>query len=407
VHPLRDRGSGKLDDSTEAGTVVLGERIRQARKRARFSLNDVASRVGVSAQAISNYERGRSTPGPRVLQSIARELGVQTEFFFRTTEVRLYCPRYRKACRFGVKAQAAIEEEVKERLERYLEVEALFPPERFSPPSLTPCDVRPIRDVEQAEEIAADMRRQWELGTDPIENMAEALEDRGFKVLQIAAEEGFDGLACWANATIPVVVANANKPWDRQRFDLAHELGELVLQPGDSVDRERAAHRFAGAFLVPREVVRRELGSRRASLDLKELGLLKEEYGLSMQAWARRALDTNVISKSAWETFCQKFSALGLRRNERTADRLPDRARRFELLVLQAKAEDLIGPARAAELLGQTPRPSRRRISEDELRSVVDAAQGYYTTDPDALELAAFAGDILDDEQRRDLVGEF
>ena len=377
--------------------MTLGERIRHARKRAGLSMRDLAAQVEVSAQAISNYERGEDTPRAAVLLQLARVLQVSTEFFFRKTEVQLTCPQYRKTSRFGVKDREAALERIREQLERYLDLESLFPPNRFGPLALTPRDVRPIRNIDAAEAIAAELRQRWELGTDPIEPLAEALEDRGIKVLLIEAPEGFDGLACWANGEIPVVVANANKPWDRQRFDLAHELGELILSPDPDVDRERAAHRFAGAFLVPREAVVRKLGPQRARLDLEELRLLKQEYGLSMQAWGRRALDTGVISATTYETLCKRFTALGLRRDEGTAHREPERARRFELLVYQAEAEGLITAVRAAALRGQIPKPSRAPVTDDELRAAVAAAQRYYATDPDEAELAAFVGDDMAD----------
>jgi len=45
------------------------------------------------------------------------------------------------------------------------------------------------------------------------------------------------------------------------------ELAHLVLAPAGEVDSEKAAHRFAAAFLVPGDTARRELGivSRRTA----------------------------------------------------------------------------------------------------------------------------------------------
>jgi Zn-dependent peptidase ImmA (M78 family) len=60
-----------------------------------------------------------------------------------------------------------------------------------------------------------------------------------------------------------VAVLKKNLPGGRQRFNLAHELGHLVLQVVCDLDHEKAAYHFAGAFLVPEPVVRFELGTRR------------------------------------------------------------------------------------------------------------------------------------------------
>lgn len=43
--------------------TTVGERLKLYRKRAGLSLRDAAPLVGVSAMALSNWERGRTVPG--------------------------------------------------------------------------------------------------------------------------------------------------------------------------------------------------------------------------------------------------------------------------------------------------------------------------------------------------------
>jgi len=52
---------------------------------------------------------------------------------------------------------------------------------------------------------------------------------------------------------VPVLVKNAAMSGDRQRFNLAHELGHLVIRQKQTKEDEEIAHRFAAAFLVPDE----------------------------------------------------------------------------------------------------------------------------------------------------------
>lgn len=354
----------------------LGNRIRRARAAAGLSLREVASRAApLSATAVSRYEHGEDTPRPDTLRRLARSLDVPTGYFFEKISVEIECPRYRRSSRFGVKAQQAVEARIAVYLERYLEVEALFPRERFGLPGFGRDQRKHITEIEGAEVAADELRAAWELGKDPIENMAEALEDRGVKVLLIEAPQGFDGLACWANGDVPVVVVNRCKSWDRQRFDLAHELGELLLEPSADLNSEVAAHRFAGAFLAPADAVRRELGRRRATLKLDELLLLKMKYGLSMQAWIRRAYETGVISQATYRHLFRLLSARGYRKMEPGRERSPNQASRFELLVRQAAAEGLMTPAREAELLGRTVPSSLGRVGDAELHAASIAAE--------------------------------
>ena len=57
-------------------TSNLGKKIAEARRRARLTQNDLAARVGVTAQAVSKWEQGRSCPDIAILDEIADALGI-------------------------------------------------------------------------------------------------------------------------------------------------------------------------------------------------------------------------------------------------------------------------------------------------------------------------------------------
>ena len=151
---------------------------------------------------------------------------------------------------------------------------------------------------------------------------------------------------------------------DRQRLNLSHELGHLILEAVGDVDLEKAAYRFAGAFLVPEQVARYELGDNRYSLDLRELHLLKHKYGLSMQAWIYRARDLAIISERCAANLFKEFSKRGWRRYEPGKAVPPEETGRLKRLVLRALAEDLISESRAAELLAV----SLKQFHEEEVQ---------------------------------------
>jgi Zn-dependent peptidase ImmA (M78 family) len=116
-----------------------------------------------------------------------------------------------------------------------------------------------VVDAEGAEEAAQMLRDAWGLGNAPIKNLTQTAETRGVVVIgQSQVSERFDGLAGYMGEDVPVIVINTEVDTDRQRFNLAHELGHLVMETSDDME-EKLAHRFASAFLVPEDVVRREL----------------------------------------------------------------------------------------------------------------------------------------------------
>ena len=57
-------------------TNNLGRKIADARRNARLTQNDLAARVGVTAQAVSKWETGRSCPDIAILDEIADALGI-------------------------------------------------------------------------------------------------------------------------------------------------------------------------------------------------------------------------------------------------------------------------------------------------------------------------------------------
>jgi len=175
---------------------------------------------------------------------------------------------------------------------------------------------------------------------------------------------------------------NRTFPGDRQRFSLAHELGHLMLEPRRGVDEEKAANRFAGAFLVPTAVVRYELGEGRHALDPYELYLLKHKFGLSMLSWVRRAEDLGIVSGSAAHGLYKLFSSRGWRRRE-PGDQLPaEEPTRMKRLVMKSLVEGLISESRAAELVGNPLREFREEVMGKYDGLPVGVGDWYQCLDP-------------------------
>lgn len=342
----------------------IGERIKQARHIRGMSQRELAKNAGVSAQAISKYERNKNVPSSGVLLRLSKALDLNVEFFVRPKRVPQIVPDYRKRQVLPRKVEASIVAEIADWLERYLEIESILNPYedvfKFEYPEGFPRKVGSMDDIEKA---AEELRRAWDLGSSPIESLINLLEDRGIKVGVIDADERFD--ACTFNAEddveIPVVITRCDLPGDRQRFSIAHELGHLMLEPQDDLDGENAAQRFAGAFLVPKNKAYSELGNERRNLGDFELLTLKHKYGLSMQAWIYRAKDLGIISELKAADLFKKFRTRGRHKIEPGRSYPSEYPTKFEFLVHLALAEEIISKKRAEELLGK---PLQQILSE-------------------------------------------
>ncbi len=336
---------------------MIGNRIHQARKSAGLSLRNLGEQAGISAMAISKYENNKSTPSSTVMLSLARALGVRIEYFFRVSQVELKKVEYRKHSRLPKKVLNQIEGDAIDQIERYLELEEFLPVnpiELFKLPAGLP---ELIENYDEIEVVSAKIRQAWQLGNNPIHDLIDTLEERGIKVLRSNALHGekFDGLAAQVNGT-PIIVVGRDWPGDRQRFTLAHELGHLALagRLAEHLDEEKAANRFAGAFLVPASEVVKKLGYHRQWLEPAELCVLKAAYGLSMQGWLYRAIDMGVISQSVFRNMWRMFVAKGWKKTEPGNPYAPENPKLFRQMVFHAYAEELINESKAAELLGKS-----------------------------------------------------
>ena len=127
---------------------------------------------------------------------------------------------------------------------------------------------------EEIESIALAVREYWELDLSPISNLQLTLEENGIVIT------GFDTvdrkIVAFSQRTLIddgnvffIAVAQGEKPKGRIFFDMAHELGHILLHPwSESLDligkeefksRENQANRFASAFLLPKESFLQEI----------------------------------------------------------------------------------------------------------------------------------------------------
>jgi Zn-dependent peptidase ImmA (M78 family)/transcriptional regulator with XRE-family HTH domain len=342
---------------------MFSTRLHRARKAAGLSLRELGARVGVSHAAIKKYEDGAAMPSSDILIALSRALKVRTEYFFRPAPVALEGIEYRKRSSLPKKRLDAITHEIIDQIERRIELESLFPQSPVKAFAMIDGIAEHLTSMDQIEDVAERVRDAWDLGLDPIPDLIDVLETNGVRVFMIEAdaENKFDGLAARVNR-MPIVVVGRHWPGDRQRFTLAHELGHLMLEGrlADDLNEEMACNRFAGAFLFPSASVLQELGQHRNAIELKELGLLKEEFGLSMAGILYRARDLGVITPGYREEQAKLFRIKGWFRKEPGQDYPTEKAHIFEQLVFHALAEEYIGESKAAELMNMPLQQFRR-----------------------------------------------
>ena len=354
---------------------MFGHRLRLARRKTGLSMRDLAVRLSppVSAQAISKYEGGRMMPSSAVLVDLARLLNVSLDFLMGGQVEVLEGIEFRKHSGTSAKDRARAEAIVTETLEDYLAIEDILEVELSADP-FAGLRCGGIGSFDEAEKKADELRKHWKLGVDPIPSVTGLLEAHGIKVIEADLPARFDGLACGVKRSgdrpaTDVVVISGRTNVERRRLTLAHELAHRVIRDtgNPTVKIEKAMQRFAGAFLVPAEHLRAEVGARRHGITYRELMRLKCFYGVSATAMLIRLRDVGILSAAAIEYAFRTYA-----RSWRTNEPEPitddeglgafEKPLRFERLVWRALGDELISPLRAAQLLKRSRNDVEREI---------------------------------------------
>jgi Zn-dependent peptidase ImmA (M78 family)/transcriptional regulator with XRE-family HTH domain len=302
--------------------MIYGERIRQVRELRGWTQTEVAQRFEVTQPFVAQVENGWSKAPDEFMHKFVFNTGFPLHFFETPPEsdFPLGSLLFRARADMTEREQKAIHRHAQmayEVMRRMVHKEAVRE---------TPVQVPNVPgDPERAATIA---RSELGLSPDqPVKHVIHTMESAGVLVIALprAFEKG-DAFSVWAFADDhrrrPVVILSAARPADRVRLSLAHELGHLVMHqplPATPSIHEEADH-FAGAFLLPADAMRQEIGS---TTTLESFLSLKPKWGVSVQALIVRAHELGLITPRKYRTLFQRLSARGWRMHEPLSSQVP------------------------------------------------------------------------------------
>lgn len=335
-------------------TSTFALRLKNARLRNGFSLQQVADQVGLSKQMISKYEMGLSMPGSETLINLSRLLRVRIDHLFQKSDYVIGEISFRKRSKLRGKRELALKEIIRTKIEQYFLIEDQL---GISHEFKNPLVENQISSVEQAQNAAYLLKEKWHIGQDAIFNAVGLLEEKHIKVIEIEDFTGdFDGLATWVDGKYPLIVLSKTAPVERKRFTLFHELGHIVLSMNKEThsNQEKYCHAFASEMLLSRENLVMELGSsNRRRIYIEEIKNLQIKYGMSISAIVYKLGDMEFLSKEQIRNFFIKLRSDQSFKNEVDYPRYQgiEHSNRFENLVLRALSEESISLSKASSLL--------------------------------------------------------
>lgn len=342
---------------------IFATRLKQARIMRGLSMDALVEKTGdaLSKQSISKYEAAKMMPDSSILIALSNALGLPIDYFFRPLSVNIGNIEFRKKSKLGMKQIESIKEIVKDKLERYFEIESISD---IASEYHSPYDNICVQSEADVYPIADKVKEDWKVGDDGINNLIEILEENRIKVIEIEAPASFDGLSGYVNGHNPVIVLNQALSSERKRFTALHELGHLLLTFDESVSErqiESLCNLFASEMLISKDIFMQKIGENRADISLQELKAIQEQFGISIDALMYKARHLNIITENRYNIFHKKKNSVpGFKAAVEENRTKAESSTRFGRLVFRALASDIISFSKASSLLG---------ISVDEVRN--------------------------------------
>lgn len=305
-----------------------GARLKSARQYNGMTIGEVAEVLNVSNQSISQFENNKTEPRLENLFALSNLLGFPRDYFYEKDDVDVTIGNtyFRSLSSTTKKERNAQVERVRLLSQIYCAIQKHIAFPEFdleSKADLTP------------EELAAYVREKWQLGDKPIYNLIDIMERHGIIISN--AFDGNSNIDAYSHVefiehkVVPIVILGYEKNVFRQQFNAAHELGHILtdgyyeleeLSKAEYRDMEKYMNHFAGALLIPKSMLDRDLQGN-AKTDIRYYIELKKRYRVSAQALIVRASQIGAITNNQYQYLMKQISQNNFRLKEPYDDSFP------------------------------------------------------------------------------------
>ena len=211
-----------------------GERLKLARIYRNMTASELAEKIGVTRQAVLQYEKNENNPKLDTEFTIITTLHFPRDFFYKDN---LYDVPVENTFFRALSSTKKIDLQTQEEKTKIIVYIYEFLNNYFNYPELDLPEIDTDIDLnnkENIEDIAIKVRNYWELGTQPIENMVNLLENKGIIVSTLNVNnKKIDAFTQVHKVNKKdkycVVLSNDKQSVARRNFDAAHELGHIIL----------------------------------------------------------------------------------------------------------------------------------------------------------------------------------
>jgi len=288
---------------------MISNRIKLLRQANQLSLQQLADNLSKDFQQItratlSNYETGKIIPNSTMLDSLAKELGVSTKYFYQpewdTFSLQLFTPLDLASLRIQ-----ELYSYIQLELERHLNLDRVL---GIQQPCSIPCPNQTIeKSPTEVEALIETIRTNWELGNHPVSSVCNLLEYQGIYLFSLPTRFGIKMLSGYETSSLrPFIFYTPNAFIDDFRYDLLTEAGHFFIHTVIKGEEIHLQH-FARTILAPRESIYRDFGRSRKNISFDELSVAKEKYGISRKNLLYRLNEIGVIDDEFFAEYHYQF----------------------------------------------------------------------------------------------------
>ena len=304
-------------------------RLVEARACSKLTGEELAERVGVKKQAISQFENGKSNPEYDTIKNISEALGFPVEFFYENPKDVLVGNTFFRA-QFTSNKRDLNSQKIKASYVAHLH----YTLSRFV--DFPHLNLPNFDDNVSPTDAAKKLRDYWGLGNEPIADIINVMERNGIIMSEFATDSAkIDAFSQYVEInevnTWCVILGNEKRSFVRRQFSCAHELGHILLHEKyaefDSVEREEfrkredEANEFAAELLLPSDSFYLDLKIQPNRLN--RYIDLKRKWKVSISAMVMRAYALEAINANQYQYLMRQISANGWRTSEPLDDYLP------------------------------------------------------------------------------------
>ncbi|WP_010648778.1 helix-turn-helix domain-containing protein [Oceanobacillus massiliensis] len=327
--------------------MFVGENLTNLRIMHGYSRKQLSDILGVTEQAVWQYENNYTSPKMQVINELKQVFNVKNKYFYtndvlkktnKTETVNVMNIAYRsKIMNVVSKTQAEAKHiEYLDTFVDYLTAKVRYPTMqiiRLRDEVISYLNNSTDDRLVQINKVAELARKKLGFRNDTNEDLMFLVEKSGVFIFEKALGEEIDAYSLWTNNERPyIILGNMKRSASRRNFDIAHELAHILLHyriEFTNLDRkehkniENEANIFAGTFLLPEDEFRNDMKDILHITNPDAYIDLKKKWSVSLQVLGYRAAKLRIIEPKTHRNFYAALHRKGYLKKEPLDELIP------------------------------------------------------------------------------------